>query len=51
MECVFDNRKHKYDHCRSKDCLKKVCKDLKEHAMKITNYEKKEMTLLINIER
>ena len=28
---------------RGKDCMKKFCKDLKEHAAKIINYEKKEM--------
>ena len=26
-----------------KDCMKKFCKDLKEHAMRIINYEKKKI--------
>ena len=28
--------------------MQKFCKDLREHAMKIINYEKKEMILLTN---
>ena len=28
---------------RGKDCIKKCCKDLREHATKIINYEKKDM--------
>ena len=31
---------------RGKDCMKKFCKDLREHATKIINYEKKEMISL-----
>ena len=31
--------------------MERFCKDLKEHATKIINYEKKEMILLTNEER
>ena len=31
------------DYYRGEDCVKKFCKDLKEQATKIINYEKKEM--------
>ena len=30
------------DYYRGKDCVEKLCKELKERAMKIINYEKKE---------
>ena len=39
--CSFDKSKNKLDHYRGKDCMKKFCKDLREHATKIINYEKK----------
>ena len=41
--CSFDKTKNKLDHYRGKDCMKKICKDLREHATKIINYEKKKM--------
>ena len=28
---------------RGKDCMKRFCKDLKEHATRIINYEKKKI--------
>ena len=31
---------------RGKDCMKKFCEFLRQHAMKITNFEKKKMKLL-----
>ena len=34
-ESTFDNTKHEHDHYRAKDCMKKFCKDLKKHTMKI----------------
>ena len=39
----FDQTKNKLDYYRGKDCMKKFCKDLKEHATKIINREKKKM--------
>ena len=42
--CSFDKTKNKLDHYRGKDCMNKFCKALREHATKIINCEKKEMT-------
>ena len=41
--CLFDITKNKLDYYRGEDCMKKFCLDLREHATKIINYEKKEM--------
>ena len=41
--CSFDKTKNKLDYYRGKDCMKKFCKDLRTHATKIINYEKKKM--------
>ena len=41
--CSFDRTKNKLDYYRGKNCMKNVCLDLREHATKIINYEKKEM--------
>ena len=41
--CSFDQTKNKLNYYRGKDCMKKFCKDLREHATKIINYEKKKM--------
>ena len=41
--CSFDKTKIKLDCYRDEDCLKKFCKDLREHATKIINDEKKDM--------
>ena len=39
--CSFDNAKNRLDFYRDQDCMKMFCKDLKEHATKIANYEKR----------
>ena len=39
--CSFDKSKTKLNYYRGEDCMKKFCKDLREHATKIINYEKK----------
>ena len=39
----FDATKNKLDYYRVIDCIKIFCKKLKDHALKIINYEKKEM--------
>ena len=39
--CLFDVAKHKLDCYKDKDCMERFCKDLREHAMKITDYQKK----------
>ena len=44
--CSFDNSKNKLNYYRGEDCMKKFCKDLRTHATKIINYEKKKMILL-----
>ena len=41
--CSFDKSKSKFSYYRGEDCMKKFCKDLREHAAKIINYEKKAM--------
>ena len=41
--CSFDEERNKLSHYRSEDSMKKFCKDLREHATKIINYEKKEI--------
>ena len=48
--CSFDATKNKLDCYRCKDCMKQFCKDLKEHAKTIINYEKKEMMPLTDEE-
>ena len=39
--CSFDLTKNKLDCYRGRDCMESFPKDLKEHATKIINYEKK----------
>ena len=41
--CSFDKLKSKLNYYRGGDCMTKFCKDLREHATKIINYEKKDM--------
>ena len=41
--CSFDESKNKLNYYRGDDCMKKFCKDLRIHATKIINYEKKKM--------
>ena len=43
MHCSFDETKNMFSHDRGKNCMKNFCLDLKKHATKIINYEKKEM--------
>ena len=38
--CSFDKSRNKLNYYRGKDCMKKFCEDLKEHATRIINYEK-----------
>ena len=42
----FKTIENKYDVYRGKDCMKKLCKSLREHALKIINFKKKKMKLL-----
>ena len=45
--CSLDESRNK----RGKDCMKKFCKDLKEHATRIINYEKKKIIQLTKGEK
>ena len=49
--CSFDQTKNKLNYYRGKDCMKKFSKDLREHATKIINYEKKKMIPLTTEEK
>ena len=49
--CSFYKSKNKINYSRGDDCMKKFCKDLREQAMKIVNYEKKRMVLLTTEEK
>ena len=49
--CSFDKSKNERKYYRGEDCMKMFCKDLKEQAMKIINYEKKEMIQLNDEEK
>ena len=40
-DCSFDTTKNRLDYHRGKNCMKNVCLDLKVHAAKIINYDKK----------
>ena len=44
--CSSDESKNKLNYYRGDDCMKKFCKYLREHAMKIINYEKKRIVPL-----
>ena len=39
--CSFNEKENKLNYYRGKDCTEKLCKKLKDHAMKIINYEKR----------
>ena len=41
--CSFDATKNKLDCYRGEECMKRFCEGLRDHAMKIINYEEKEM--------
>ena len=49
--CSFDESKNKINYYREDDCMKKFCKDLREHSTKIINYEKKKMVSLTTEEK
>ena len=44
--CSFDKSNNKLSYYRGEDCMKIFCKDLKNHAIKIIDCEKKDMILL-----
>ena len=49
--CSFDESKNKISYYRGDDCMKKFCKDLREHSTKIINYDKKKMISLTTEEK
>ena len=49
--CSFDKSKNECNYYRGKNCMKIFCKDLKDQAKKIINYEKKEMIPLTDEEK
>ena len=49
--CSFDKSKNKLNYYRGEDCIKRFCKDLKEHATKIINCEKKVIAPLTKEEK
>ena len=46
----FNSKQNKHSFYRRRDCIEKFCKDLKELATKIINYEEKEMIPLTDSE-
>ena len=44
--CSFDESKNKLNYHRGDDCMKKFCRDLREHSTKIITYKKKKMISL-----
>ena len=49
--CSFDESKNKISYYRGDDCVKKFCKDLREHSTKIISYEKKKIISLTTEEK
>ena len=49
--CSSDKTKNKFNYYRGTYCMKKFCKDLREHATEIINYEKKKMIPLTTKEK
>ena len=43
-------QRNKLDCYKGEDCMDRFCKDLREHTMKITNFEEKEIILLTDTE-
>ena len=39
--CLFDAARNKVHYYRGQDCILTFCEDLKEHVMKIINFEGK----------
>ena len=37
LKCSFDATKNKYDYYRERDCIKKLCKKLKDRAIELIN--------------
>ena len=48
--CSFNESKNEWGYYRGKDCMEMFCKDLRNQAMKIIYYEKKDMIPLTDEE-
>ena len=46
----FDSKQNKHSFYRGRDCIENFCKDLKDLATKIIDYEEKEMIPLTDNE-
>ena len=46
----FKSIEKKHDLFRGKDCMKKFCESLRDHAMKIINFKKKKNILLTKLQ-
>ena len=49
--CSFDKSENKQTYYRGRDCMKRFCDDLKEHVIRIINYETKPMIALTEEEK
>ena len=49
--CSFDEKENTLNYYRGKDCIETLCEKLKEQALKIINYEEKEMIPLTKEEK
>ena len=43
IRCSFDKKENKLNYYRGKDCIQKLCKNIKESANEIINREKKKL--------
>ena len=48
--CIFDPTKNKLDCYRGEDCMERFYKNLRDHAIKVINYKKREIIPLIDKE-
>ena len=49
--CSFDKSKTEWNYYRGKDCIERFCKDLRDQAMKVIDYEKKKIIPLTKEEK
>ena len=49
--CSFDKYNNKLSYYRGQDCMRRFCKDLKDHATKIIDFKKKDMIPLTKEEK
>ena len=51
INCSFDKSNNKLSYYRGEDCMKRFCKDLKDHATKTIDFKKKNMIPLTKEEQ